>query len=103
MNVRFLLEALLDVQYIAAWYDRQQPGLGDRFADAVEQFAADRTTQPRLYGRVARAPAGREVREGMLQGFLFRVAYEVTATEVVILSVVHARRRTAAWRQRLGP
>lgn len=103
MNVRFLLEAIFDVQFIAAWYNQRQPGLGDRFTDAVDEFAADRVTQPRLYGRVRRAPAGREVREGMLPGFMFRVAYEVTATEVVILSVVHARRRLAPWRHRMRP
>lgn len=103
MNPRFLLEAILDVQFIAAWYNRQQSGLGDRFADAVEQFVADRLLQPRLFARDARAPPGREVREGMLRGFLFRMTYEVTDTEVVILSVVHARRRATLWRHRLGP
>ncbi len=103
MNVRFLLDALLDVQFIATWYNRRQAGLGDRFTDAVDEFAADRGPFPRSHARVSRAPAGREVREGMTDGFPYRVAYEVTATEVVILSVIHAHRRTRPWRRRLAP
>jgi hypothetical protein len=37
-----------------------------------------------------------------MRRFQYVVHYEVTATEVVILSVVHARRRSAVWRRR-GP
>jgi plasmid stabilization system protein ParE len=103
MNYRFLFAALLDVQDYAVWYNGRQPGLGDRFADRVEEFAVALTANPRMCRRVSRPPAGREIREGYLGRFPFLVHYEVTATEVVILSVVHARSRFRPWRQRLRP
>ncbi len=103
MNCRFLIAAILDVQDYALQYNLRQAGLGDRFADRVEEFAIALTVNPRLYRRVSRPPAGREIREGYLGRFPFLVHYEVTAAEVVILSVVHARSRHRPWRGRLGP
>jgi hypothetical protein len=77
-------------------------GLGQRFLEALDTFVANVTAQPRIYWRVRRAPAGREIREGLIHGFLFVAVYEVTTTEAVILSITHARRRGKPWRQRLG-
>lgn len=101
MTYRLFGAAMADVLDIADWYNAQRAGLGDEFVDAVELFAAETAAQPRRYGRVPRAPAGREVREAMLTRFPYIVAYEVTPTEVVILSVTHGRTRRRPWRRRL--
>ncbi|MCI0700138.1 MAG: type II toxin-antitoxin system RelE/ParE family toxin [Planctomycetia bacterium] len=101
MNHRFLAEAFQDLRDMADWYEAQSPGLGDQFTDAAEAHAQNLAAQPRLYGRVPRAPSGREIRETLVPRFLVRMVYEVTATEVVILSVTHARSRRQPWRRRL--
>ncbi len=92
MNARLLGAAMAEAIDAADWYDQQTPGLGARFLAALDALVATLATHPRMYARVRRAPAGREVREAMIAGFLFSAVYEVTATEVVILSVTHARR-----------
>jgi hypothetical protein len=85
----------------ADWYNQQAPGLGDRFLAAVDALVATLTAHPRLYGRVPRGPAGREVRQALVPGFLIRAVYEVTPNEVLVVSLTHARSARQPWRQRL--
>jgi plasmid stabilization system protein ParE len=101
VNVRLLGAALAEALEIADLYEQQTPGLGDRFLAALDALVANIMAHPRMYGRVRRAPAGREIREAMIRGFPFIVVYEVTPNEAVILSVTHARRANRSWRQRL--
>lgn len=103
MNPRSLPEATWDVIDIADWYDQQSPGLGTRFRSRLDALVARLCVQPRMYARIRGAPRGREIRVALMNGFPFLVHYEVTATEVVILSVVHARSRNRPWRHRLDP
>lgn len=102
MRDRFLPDALEDLRLLAEWYDLQSVGLGDRFTDRVEEFVRARLTSPRLCARVGRAPRGREIRVGLTRRFPVLVHYEVTATEIVVLSVVHTRSRSRPWRRRLN-
>jgi plasmid stabilization system protein ParE len=101
MNHRFLTEAFWDMIALADWYEDQTPGRGDQFTDATEAHAATLAAQPRLYGRVRRAPRGREIRQTLVPGFLVLMTYEVAATEITILSVTHARSVRQPWRRRL--
>ena len=102
MNARLTLAALGDSVDIAAWYERRAAGLGARFLAAVEAFGHRIEASPRGCWRVARAPRGREVRYGFTRRFRAVVHYELTATEVVSLSVVHARSNRRPWRRRLN-
>jgi plasmid stabilization system protein ParE len=101
VNVRLLAAAQIDVLDAADEYDQQSPGAGDRFITAVDDMVARLTTHPRMYGRIARAPRRHEIRQARIRGFLYVAVYLVTATEVVILSVTHARSARNPWRRRL--
>jgi plasmid stabilization system protein ParE len=101
VNVRLLGAAQAEVIDAADAYDQRSPGVGARFFTAIDDLIARLTVHPRMYGRVARAPHGHDVREARVPGFLYVVVYEVTATEVLILSVTHARSRQNPWRRRL--
>ena len=103
MNPRALPGATADITDIVDWLDQQPLRWGTRFRAALNTLVNRLCQQPRMYGRVSRAPRGREVRVAPMRRFNYIVHYEVTAAEVVILSVVHARRRAALWRHRLGP
>ena len=101
MNVRLLAAAQIEVIDAADEYDQQSPGVGDRFLAAVDALVASLTAHPRMYGRVSRAPRNHEVRQAQVPGFLYVAVYQVTSTEVVILSVTHARSARQTWRRRL--
>ena len=102
MNVRLLGAARIDAADAADWYDQRRADLGSRFLAALNDLTTDLSQQPRIYGRVPRAPARREIREERVPGFPFLVTYELTTTELVILSVTHFRSVRRPWRQRLG-
>ena len=102
MMDRFLLDALEVLRLLAEWYDLQSVGLGDRLTDRVEEFVQARLATPRVCARVARSPRGREIRVGLTRRFPVLIHYEVTAMEIVVLSVVHARSRSRPWRSRLN-
>jgi len=102
VTVRLIAEAIDDVAELADWYDHFRPGLGTRFRTSVGRLVGTLGTHPRLFGRVRGAPRGREFRIAATRRFRAKVVYEVTATEVVILSVVHARSNRRLWRRRLN-
>src|SRR5687768_12240790 len=101
MNFRFTPGCRLDLFDLQDWYDTQLPGLGARFATGFDNTLRRVLANPRLYGRVSRAPRNREVRVAPVHPFLALMTYELTATEVVILSVTHARSVHQPWRRRL--
>lgn len=101
MNFRFAPGARMDVFDLVDWYDQQNPGSGDAFYLAFEAMLKLIVAQPRVYSRVAHTPARREVREALIHGYLVIITFEVAPTDVLILSVIHARSVRRPWRRRL--
>ena len=101
MNFRFAPGARFDLFDLVDWNDAQTAGAGTRLATEFDNTLRRVLAGPRGYGRVNRAPRGREIRVAPVRRFLVRMTYEVTATEVVILSVTHARSVRQPWRRRL--
>jgi hypothetical protein len=101
VNVRLLGAAQIDALDVADAYNQQTVGVGDRFLAAVDALVATLTTLPRLYGRLPRSPAGREVRVALVPGFPIIAVYEVTPNEVLVVSFTHARSTRQTWRRRL--
>ena len=58
---------------------------------------------PRLYPPAHDAPPGREVRNYLTRKYGYRIVYEVTPADIVVLAFVHVRRRSTAWLDRLSP
>lgn len=83
------------------WYEAQTTGAGTRLAAEFNDTLQRVLAQPHGYGRVPRAPRGREVRQVQVRPFQVITTYEVTATEVIIQSVTHARSVRRPWRGRL--
>jgi plasmid stabilization system protein ParE len=101
MNVRLLGAAQVDIIEAADWYEQQLAGLGNRYFAAVDRTIERIGRLPRTGGRVPRTPRGREVRETLVGGFPFLLTYEVTSSELIVLSAVHARSIRRPWRRRL--
>jgi len=78
------------------YYDRQQPGLGRRFknavADTVERIATSPDWHPRVSGRIRKCRVPR---------FPYGVLYRFDGRQVDILVVMHLRREPGSWKKRI--
>ena len=69
-------DAQVDLLNARDWYDRQRPGLGDVFEEAVEAFLDRIKVLPQLY-----AVTLRDVRQGKVKKFPYVVYYRVLANQ----------------------
>lgn len=77
-------------------YNQEQPGLGARFAAAVEEAAARALAFPR-----SGSPAAANTRRVFLRGFPFSIVYRDVAEGIVIFAVAHQSRRPGYWESRV--
>ena len=98
--VRVLEEAADEAAEAAAWYEREMPGLGESFYQAVED-ALDLLEE----GMVPLSPTSdaanaRGVKRLILKRFPYDVVVRESATEIVVLAFAHHSRRPGYWRGR---
>lgn len=101
LPVRFSAEAAEELDDAAVWYDRQRPGLGGEFMDAVEETVAILAEWPRSGPLVSGLPADLEVRRAPVARFPYHLGYVTGGSEIRVLAVVHDRRRPAYWAPRV--
>jgi plasmid stabilization system protein ParE len=101
VTYRFLPDARTEFDNATDWYEAQQPGLGDDFIAEVSATIQSILASPHAFAAARRVPQGREVRVLPVHRFNYLLHYEVTAVEIIILSVTHGSRRGHPWRQRL--
>lgn len=87
--------AELDIAQAAEWYDDQQPGLGFRFLDVVDQLMDRIRSAPMQFPSVAA-----NVRRALLHTFPYAVYFRVTDDTITVLAVLHLRRDPRTWRAR---
>ncbi len=93
---RFLLPAEEEMVAAAQYYEHQSVGLGTEFLTEVERTIAAISTYPNAAPKVKG-----ETRRRLLKRFPFGVLYAGTSDEVVIVAVMHLRRRPGYWEDRL--
>jgi plasmid stabilization system protein ParE len=96
-RVVFTSEADDDIAESYAWYEAQEPGLGEDFLRCVEACLEAIQRRPLLY-RVAID----EFRRALVRRFPFEIFYEPTEREIVVYSVFHCSQDPAKWRERLS-
>ena len=87
-----------DIRDAAAWYDAQQPGLGDAFLRSVEASLA----------RIRRLPKAFPVCEGgarsaLLRRFPYVVLFRIQEQRIEVVAVWHGHRDPNGGRQRPLP
>ena len=95
MHARFIAAARLEFLVEIVYYSETQPGLGERFAAAVEEATARAVGFP-LSGSPSRAKTRRIV----VKGFPFSIFYRSEVAEIVIFAVAHHARRPFYWQSR---
>ena len=95
MKVTFHDDALAEYVDGVAWYERDYPGRGERFAAAVEKAIEAIAGQPDT------SPTRLGVRAATVHRFPYVVFFTRSGEETVrVLVVAHAKRRPKYWRGR---
>lgn len=89
-------EAEADVGDAYAWYESQQPGLGQRFVAEMSRCITDIERQPLRFQRV-RA----EARRALLRHFPYAVFFVAAQDHIAIVATLHMARDPAAWQERV--
>ena len=96
--IRFDPAARLEAIEAAVWYDGQRIGLGEEFLDAIEL-----TLDLALRRRVPGSPVADldDVRRVPVRRFPYHLIFVTSSDEIVVVAVMHERRRPTYWIERL--
>lgn len=76
----------------SAYYEVEQPGLGDAFISDVERCVAAIVDQP-----LSGTPVTETIRRRLRQRFPYAVLYRLTSSHLRVLAMMHLRRRPGYW------
>lgn len=94
-RARFIAAARLEFFAEIIYYSEAQPGLGARFAAAVEEAAARALAFP-----LSGSPSHSNTRRVMMNGFPFSLVYRIEPDGIVVFAVAHHARRPYYWQSR---
>lgn len=95
-SIVFLTPAEEEMLEASAYYEGQARGLGRDFLAEVRRAVDSIVENPRL-GRIVRLP----IRRRLMRRFPFGILYRIDPQEIVIIAVMHLRRRPGYWAERL--
>ncbi len=102
MSFRLLASARRELKQDAAWYERREGGLGERFLDAVRQGFQRIVDHPQSLPRDTMKRSRRDIRRCAVSGFSYQVIFEIRPDELVVLAIAHGSRRPGYWSRRKG-
>ena len=94
-HARFIPAARLEFLAEVIYHDEAKPGLGERFATAVERTAARALAFP-----LSGSPSRSNTRRIVVRGFRFSIFYRPEPDGIVIFAVAHHSRRPFYWQSR---
>ena len=77
------------------WYERQRPGLGQEFSDAVHEVLSQLAAFPEAHQCIYK-----DIRRAVVRRFPYVIMYRIKPNHVRVLSVFHSRRDPAYWQRR---
>ncbi len=95
MRVEFHPEALAEFRAAAEYYETQQTGLGERFANAVEAAVAHIVAAPESWRIIED-----DIRRCLTKVFPYAVLYSIESGYILIVAVMHCHREPGYWRNR---
>lgn len=95
-KVRLTEEADRHLTAAALWYERQRSDLGCDFLDEAL------TALPLLAEHPLKYPVvHRDIRRAPMRRFPYGIYFRVERSQLVVVAVIHARRRPVRWRSRV--
>ena len=95
-RARFVAAARREFLVEVVYYNKEEPGLGARFAAAVEDATARALAFP-----LAGALATQNTRRVFLKKFPFAVVYRPDADGITIFALAHHSRQPGYWQSRV--
>jgi plasmid stabilization system protein ParE len=97
MNFSFLEPAKAELEEVIAWYDQQRSGLGDEFAEEVQNTIQRILNHPRAWTSLSR-----NTRRCRTNRFPYGIVYAIKEDEILIVALMHLHRRPDYWKDRLS-
>jgi len=97
LAVVFRPEAQADLLETRDWYERQQQGLAEAFADSVDEAVDRIEAMPQMYAVVFR-----DVHRGRLRRFPYLIYYRVLTDRIEVIALLHASRNPKLWQERVN-
>ncbi len=97
MEVIFRPEAEAELLEAQSWYEACSPGLGFEFACAVEVAVESALRMPLAYPKIEG-----EFRYVLLLRFPYSIIYHPSASELVVVSCFHHKRKPGSWSDSIG-
>lgn len=95
LPIEYAEEVREDIDSAYVWYEDQQPGLGERFLQAIADVVSKIQAHPGRFGRIRG-----EVRAGMARDFPYVVYFRLEESRIVVIAVLHGRRDPQEWMRR---
>lgn len=96
-SVEFHPDALAELERAKAWYDGQRPGLGESFFQEITTAISRIREAPNTW------PDYRQgTRRFLVHRFPFAIIYSQRSVGLLVIAVMHLKRRPGYWRARLG-
>lgn len=92
--IRILPEAAAEVEDAANFYEHELTGLGERFLNRFQAAVEEVQLAPDMY-----SPLGEGYRKYGLRPFPYAVIYRAEQGVIVIVAVMHQKRRPNYWRE----
>ena len=93
----FLPAAEAELLNEVTYYSNIQDGLGIKFEHAVESAVNNAVSNP-----LGGAPSPKGTRSRLVKGFPFSIVFRVSDTEILIVAVMHHRRKPSYWADRIA-
>jgi len=100
--VRIHAAAAEEAAAAAAWYEKERPGLGSEFNQAIDA-AFDWLEEDIIpLASMPGAVAAKGIKRLLLRRFPYAVVVQERGTEILVLAIAHHARRPGYWRGRTG-
>jgi plasmid stabilization system protein ParE len=96
-ELRFLEEAEAELDEAVRFYNDERTGLGFELASQVERSISNIMRMPESWSLISR-----RARKCTVWRFPFVIIYYVAEDSIVIIAIMHAKRRPNYWKERIG-
>lgn len=94
--VRLLRPAEVEMLKAATYYDQQANGLGQLFLSSLETAVNSIIDNPNAWPTIRS-----KIRKRIVSKFPYSILFRVDSNEIVIMAIMHQRRRPDCWLDRI--